>query len=217
MLNILVHITPASSDPAAQLWTPIPLWLHSAKAFSVPSQWTSSRWISGESWGLLWPCRGYDARRKWYVQFKESSGRSVLHPSNSSCLQTTAASLESHLSSHTEPHKPSRHISTLPSVDVRPFTSRTSPSLHSRAGEGSISFMRDKAYRALTWAYNYYIIGMSAGLVSIGSIKGTLWEWGLIAIAENICSSDRNKVVKNWTQFIFSENDTYRGLCITLR
>ena len=43
--HILVHMTPASSVPARQLWIPIPLWLHSVILSSDPIQWTSSRWM----------------------------------------------------------------------------------------------------------------------------------------------------------------------------
>ena len=44
-----------------------------------------------------------------------------------SCLQTTAASLPSHLSSQTVPHRPCRHSSTLPSYWVLPSARRTAP------------------------------------------------------------------------------------------
>ena len=47
-----------------------------------------------------------------------------------SCLQTTWTSLRSHPLSHTVPHSPLMHISTLPSSDVDPFTSRTAPWVH---------------------------------------------------------------------------------------
>ena len=44
-----------------------------------------------------------------------------------SCLQTTSASPRSQPLSHTVPHSPLTHTSTLPSSDVDPFISRTAP------------------------------------------------------------------------------------------
>ena len=58
--------------------------------------------------------------------FKIMQRERYVRPSNPSCRQKTWASLESHLSSQTEPHNPSRHISTLPSEDVLPSTRQTS-------------------------------------------------------------------------------------------
>ena len=52
-------------------------------------------------------------------------------PLQPNCRHTTLASLMSHVSSHTEPHTPLRHISTLPSSGVTPSTSLTPVSLHS--------------------------------------------------------------------------------------
>ena len=50
-----------------------------------------------------------------------------LSTSNPSCLHTTRASLELQLSSHTVPHTPPMHTSTLPSLSFDPPISRTSP------------------------------------------------------------------------------------------
>ena len=49
---------------------------------------------------------------------------------NPNCLQTTSASLRSQTLSHTVPHSPLTHTSTLPSSDVDPFISRTAPLVH---------------------------------------------------------------------------------------
>ena len=49
---------------------------------------------------------------------------------NPSCLQTTAASWMSHMSSHTVPYRPPMHTSTLPSYKLLPPTNLTDPYSH---------------------------------------------------------------------------------------
>ena len=58
-----------------------------------------------------------------FLKFSQALG-------NSSCLQTTRASLSSQESSHTVPQVLLKHTSTRPSVGMSPSTSLTSPSLH---------------------------------------------------------------------------------------
>ena len=55
---------------------------------------------------------------------------SVGHPN---CLHTTVASFLSQSSSHTVPHTPFWHISTLPSFELEPSTNFKSPELHSES------------------------------------------------------------------------------------
>jgi len=55
---------------------------------------------------------------------------------NVSCLHTTVASRSDQKLSHTVPHTPSRHSSTLPWNSLAPSTRRTSPFTHERPGTG---------------------------------------------------------------------------------
>ena len=64
------------------------------------------------------------------ITLNKVGARKNLHPLYPSCRHATLASLVSHLSPHTEPHTPLRHISTSPPVGVGPPTSLTSVSLH---------------------------------------------------------------------------------------
>ena len=64
-VHLLLHITPASCSPNQQLWMPIPLWSHSLKFPSFPSQLTSSRWYNIDGFGELGcACTGIDADRE---------------------------------------------------------------------------------------------------------------------------------------------------------
>ena len=65
-----------------------------------------------------------------YFKFSQAVG-------NSSCLQTTRASLTSQESSHTVPQVLLKQTSTRPSVWTSPSTSRTAPSRHSGQSNSS--------------------------------------------------------------------------------
>ena len=69
---------------------------------------------------------------------------------NPNCWQTTEASTSSHLSSHTVPHTPPMHTSTLPLPSSSPFTNLTSLPLHAR---GPIMTTNTLIYSQLT---NYH-------------------------------------------------------------
>ena len=62
-------------------------------------------------------------KRYTFLKFSQALG-------NSSCLQTTRASLSSQESSHTVPQVLLKQTSTRPSVGMSPSTSLTSPSPH---------------------------------------------------------------------------------------
>ena len=71
-------------------------------------------------------------RLKYYLWWKSCINHQHSLPvvASPSCLQTTVASVTSHISSHTVPHSLFKHISTRPSALLAPPASRTSPCVH---------------------------------------------------------------------------------------
>ena len=65
---------------------------------------------------------------------------------NPSCLQTTCAAGVPQKSSHTVPHSPPRHTSTLPSTGLEPFTNLTSPKRQPGTDSGECSTERVNYY-----------------------------------------------------------------------
>ena len=113
-----------------------------------------------------------------------------------SCLQTTLVLLEYQRSSHTEPHKLFRQISTLPTYWFRPSTSLTSPS---------------RQLVLVTAMTNRYIICMTY-YIEIALLYLHLDIWPLHRHCENSCCVWCGCSPEGWIQYQCNEN--YNSLAL---
>ena len=135
--------------------------------------------------------RMYEVGTNSYIQ-SSSSSPFFVYPS---CLQTTAASFASHSSSHTEPQRPCRHTSTLPSNSLAPSIRRTSPLVQLAFSAEGISCYSHVLTtppphthtHTHTWADNASILEVpTVG----GGIVGTVHKSALIPCALHIVQED---------------------------